>query len=501
VPNSLKSILEAVAAIDPQAPEIEFEEAWWSWGDLARLTAAIGTALAADGVAAGARLGVMLRNRPEAAAAVMAAVTGGHCLVTINPTYPDAKLVEDIAKLATPVLIGSSADWARTPLAEAGQAVGALCLELTPERELKIRQRLRSGRLAEAGAYAPEIGVEMLTSGTTGPPKRIPLPAVNFEKSVMAAVNFEAGRSADDAPRLRNGVQMLSAPFAHIGGLMALLNALASGRRICLFERFKAAAFISAVARHKPAVVSTPPAALKMVFDEHPPRESLASLRAWRTGTAPLDPELADAFYEAYGIPVLQNYGATEFGGVAGWTLQDFKDFWSTRRGAVGRLNPGTEGRTVDPETGAAQQLGAVGILELRSGQIGDGQTWLRTTDLAVLDEERFLWIKGRADNVIIRGGFKIQPQDIVEAMEAHPGVREAAVAALPDARLGQVPGAAFIPKSGTPAPTEAELIAFLRERLLPYQAPVKIVAVEELPRTDSMKVSQPALRELLQRE
>jgi acyl-coenzyme A synthetase/AMP-(fatty) acid ligase len=224
-----------------------------------------------------------------------------------------------------------------------------------------------------------------------------------------------------------------------------------------------------------------------MIYDAGVPKEDLSSLLAFRSGTAPLDPALAQAIYDRYEIPVLQNYGATEFGGgVAGWTLDDFKAHWPAKSGSVGRLNPGVEGRIAD------------GVLELRSRQIGEGKAWLRTTDLARIDEDGFLYILGRADSAIIRGGFKIQPDDIVRAIEAHPAVKEAAVTALPDERLGQMPGAAYLVRAGASAPSEAELVAFLKDRLTGYQVPAVLKAVEKLPRTASMKVDQSALRALL---
>jgi acyl-coenzyme A synthetase/AMP-(fatty) acid ligase len=235
-----------------------------------------------------------------------------------------------------------------------------------------------------------------------------------------------------------------------------------------------------------------------MILDADVTKEDVSSLVAFRTGTAPLDPDLADAFYEKFGIPVLQNYGATEFaGGVAGWTIGDFHKHHKDKRGAVGRMNPGCEARIVNPESGDALPFGTEGLLELRAGHLGDGASWMRTTDLAVLDADNFLWINGRFDNAIIRGGFKIFPDDVVRAIEQHPAIREAAVVALPDPRLGQVPGAAYIVKSGATAPSEDELRAFLKERLLPYQVPLRILVVDEMPRTPSLKVSQPDLKKL----
>jgi acyl-coenzyme A synthetase/AMP-(fatty) acid ligase len=236
-----------------------------------------------------------------------------------------------------------------------------------------------------------------------------------------------------------------------------------------------------------------------MILDAGVPKDALASLVAFRTSTAPLDPDLADQFYEHFGIPVLQNYGATEFaGGVAGWTLSDFEKVGATRRGSVGRMNPGIEGRIVNEESGQLLPHGEKGLLELRAKHLGDGESWVRTTDLAYMDEEQFLWIIGRADNAIIRGGFKINPDDVVNAMQSHPAVLEACIVAMPDARLGQVPGAGYRIRSGMSV-TEPELRAYLRERLTSYQIPVQFLEVDDFIRTPSMKPSQPDLRKQLE--
>src|SRR3546814_10931753 len=97
------------------------------------------------------------------------------------------------------------------------------------------------------------------------------------------------------------------------------------------------------------------------------------------------------------------------------------------------------------------------------------------------MDEDQFLWILGRADNAIIRGGFKIIPDDVVKAIEAHPAVLEACVVALPDPRLGQVPAAGYRVTAGRTVSTHA-LRAFLRDRLTPYQVAPKFREVREFP-------------------
>ncbi|MGN6692372.1 MAG: AMP-binding enzyme, partial [Sphingopyxis sp.] len=129
--------------------------------------------------------------------------------------------------------------------------------------------------------------------------------------------------------------------------------------------------------------------------------------------------------------------------------------------------------------------------------QLGNALAWLRTTDRAVLDADRFLYIRGRADNAIIRGGFKIHPDDVVTALNGHPAIRESAVVGVPDARLGAVPAAAIILKDGAPAPTADDLKAWLKDRLIAYQVPVHIRFVPDFPRTPSMKPSAPGLRAL----
>lgn len=495
--TSLSSIVRTVLTIDPTAPAFEFEKAWHNWGELTAIIDAIETALRANGIGPGARIGGILRNTPQIAAMIIGTIINDRCMVTLNPTLPDAKLVNDIVTLKTPVIIAQSIDWQRPEILEAARTTGALCLEVTGDTQNPVRTVFEMiGSDFEVDAKG--VGIEMLTSGTTGTPKRIPLLAENFSKMVMDAAVYEK-RDIAAEPRLSASVTIANTPFSHIGGIFGLFVTLSAGRKACMLDRFRVDEFVDAIARHKPKVVGAPPSALRMIIDAKVPKEALSSLVVFRTATAPLDPSLADQFYEMYGVPVLQNYGATEFaGGVAGWTLPDFKKYGADRRGSVGRMNPGIDGRVVNPETGELLPYGEKGLLELRAKHLGDGTSWVRTTDLARMDAEQFLWILGRSDNAIIRGGFKIIPDDVVKAMESHPDVLEACVVALPDARLGQVPAAGYRVRTGHSL-TEADLRAYLREKLTAYQVPAKLLALEEFPRTPSMKPSQPELKKLLE--
>lgn len=495
--TTLATIVRQVMAIDPDAPAIEFQEQWHPWGELSSVIDAVEKILDDQGIGPGTRIGGILRNTPQIAAVIIGTLINDRCIVTLNPSLPDEKLSTDITTLRTPVVIADTQDWQRSAVRDAVGQLGALGIEITGDPAQPARvilEQTGSDFLSSANG----IGIEMLTSGTTGPPKRVPLKASNFSRMILDAAIYEK-RASDAPPKLSSSTAILNTPFSHIGGLFSLFTTLSGGRKACMLERFRVEDFVSAVRRHRPRVAGAPPSALRMILDADVPAEALSSLVAFRTSTAPLDPALADQFYERYGIPVLQNYGATEFaGGVAGWTLPDFREFGASRRGSVGRLNPGVDGRIVDPSTGSPLPFGQGGLLELRARHLGDGESWIRTSDLARMDEEQFLWILGRADNAIIRGGFKIIPDDVVAAMESHPSILEACVVALPDARLGQVPAAGFRVKSGRSV-SEDELRTYLRERLAPYQVPAKLLEVAEFSRTPSMKPSQPELRKLIE--
>jgi acyl-CoA synthetase (AMP-forming)/AMP-acid ligase II len=271
------------------------------------------------------------------------------------------------------------------------------------------------------------------------------------------------------------------------------------GRAFCLLEKFRVDEWIDAVRRHRPRTVSLVPAALRMVLDADLDRADFASVRSVICGTAPLSPDDADAFFVKYGVPVLIAYAATEFGGgVAGWNLADHERFWAAKRGSVGRAHPGCELRVVDAETGIPRPPGEQGLLEVHAKQMGDDAGWTRTTDLARIDDDGFVWILGRADQAIIRGGFKVQPDDVRAALERDPRVRGAAVVARADARLGSVPVAAVELRPDARNVSADDLLGEAATVLARYELPVELRIVDALPRTPAGKPDLAAVRALL---
>ena len=500
--SAMTDQLRAIMALDPDRAEIDFEGRDYSWGDLARAVQGIEAALAGMDLPPEARVGVMLRNRPGHIAAILAVLATDRCLVSLNPALPDDKLFADVETLGLPVIVADEGDAARPGIAasfaRAGTAVIAIGARLEGVRLLPGCEAPR-----DAAQTSPGVAIEMLTSGTTGAPKRVPLTRASFEASFAGFTKYERNREFADQPQLRSGVTMVNNPLTHIGGIYGCIGALMAGRKIGLLEKFTVSGWVDAIRRNRPKVAGAVPSALRMLLEADVDPAALSSLSALISGTAPLGADLVDAFYAKYRIPILANYGATEFAGaIAGWSLDDFKAHWADKRGAVGRVHANIQARVVDPDSGAELPLGEEGLLELKGDQLGPdyrfgGDKWLRTTDRAVLDGVGFLYIKGRADNAIIRGGFKVHPDDVVRALHQHPAVREAAVVGVPDERLGAVPAAAVILKDGVDQPDPEALKAFLKERLIAYQVPVHFRFVADFPRTPSMKPSAPGLQAL----
>lgn len=488
---SVSQRLQSLWDLDPDQQAVCSQNQWWSWGRLTAVADRLDEVWTKAGLGPEHRIALALEARPEFVAAVLAVLSTRRCIVMVNPLQPVDRLVDDLARVRPPVLVASPDAWSKLNRRDIDHHVG---LQIALHEDGTVAA---SGIRRLAGESAGGAALEMLTSGTTGPPKRIRLSYGQIDSSLRSATGYSNVRAAASG-HLPAGISVVSTPLVHIGGLWGVLQSLWDRRRTVLLERFRVDTWIDAVRRHRPRLAALPPAAVRMVYDADLPAEHLASLRAINSGAAPLEPDLADAFQQRYGVAVLSVYGATEFSGsVAGWTMSDHRKYWKEKRGSVGRAQPGVELRVVDDD-GQSLPAGAVGRLEVKSAQTADGaDQWTSTSDMARLDSDSFLWIEGRADDAIIRGGFKVQPTTVARVLEAHPAVREAAVVAKRDTRLGQVPVAAVELADGAEPPDASDLIELCRSELLPYEVPVAVVVTEALPRSPSMKVSRQDLLDM----
>jgi acyl-CoA synthetase (AMP-forming)/AMP-acid ligase II len=477
IADGLSARIADVLTNDPTADAIEFEGSWCTWGQLAWTANRVAALLDGPGI----EVGVVLRNRPASIGAVLGVLIGAGCVVTITPARGRDRTRQDIEALDLPLVVGHPDDLA--DLLPTGSRATAISIT-----ELGGPLVVTRGSHQDSGLGRPGIAVRMLTSGTTGPPKRIDLGYETFESVLVGAKHYESNRGTE-LRQLCRGVAVVNSPLAHVGGIFGVLQCVTDGRPFAMLERFTVDGWVEVVRRHRPVTASLVPAALRMVLEADLDIDDLSSLRSVISGTAPLAPDDADAFFRKYGVPVLMSYGATEFGGsVAGWNIADHQALWSSKRGSVGRAHAGCELRIVDPDSGATLGHETEGVLEVKARQLAE-RGWVRTTDLARLDEDGFLWILGRADQAIIRGGFKIIPDDVRVALEGQPSVRGAVVIARDNRRLGALPVAAVELWPAADPITADELVTFISSDLTRYELPVEIRILDELPRTDSGKV------------
>lgn len=478
---------------------VEFGDAVYDWGMLAAAGHSLNAALDAAGVEHAQAVGLALRNRPLGYAALVSLLAAGRSVALISPFQATGAIASDIERLGLAAIVADAGDWSEETIA-AARSRGSAGIALD-ETGWTIAAIGTSAIVRPANDHRTmaDVAVQMLTSGTTGAPKRIPLhwhslgQAITDQGRMAAAMGEAPPGPAPEAALIQY------APMVQLSGLYNALQAATEGRRLILMEKFSPERWINCVRSHRQHMLALPPAMMRMVMEADPAREDLASLRAVRSGAAPLDDHTRDSFEARYGVPVLSIYGATEFAGpVASWSLDDHARFSATKRGSVGRIWADiASGRIIDPDSKAQLPPDASGILHIQVGRVGED--WIPTNDLATIDADGFLFIHGRADDAINRGGFKIPPDIIADMLRRHPRVYDAAALPLPDARLGQVPAAAVELRDGMEPVDEALLTEFLRQRLLAYQVPVRILILPTLPRTPAQKISRPELLALFQ--
>jgi acyl-CoA synthetase (AMP-forming)/AMP-acid ligase II len=496
--ESLGKRIRAVLSLDPLAVAVETGLGLSRWSDIAEAARAIEHTLQTAGIGPDRPIGWVARNRAAAVASFASLVMNGRMVIPLRPKQTSSTLPEELAAQKLQAVIGDADDWTAPGAIDAAAAAGTFGLAVTGTSNFDVRVLPELSRVGPGPhrAAMPGYVLERLTSGTTGAPKRIPV-LENVLIPSLRSGEQKDGREEPGRLKLKTSPALLLKPFSHAGGLFGLLLALYQARPMVLFEKFTPQEWSLAVNRHRPKSAALVPAMIEMILDADVAPQLLTSLKAVRVGTAPLDPLTQVRFEERYGVPILVDYGAAEFiGGIAGWTLADHRQFAAAKRGSVGRARPDVQLKVTAADHADELPAGASGILHIKCDRFGPD--WFRTNDLASIDAGGFLFLHGRADDAINRGGFKILPEEVAAVLRRYPGVRDAAVIGRPDSRLGQVPVAAIEMAPGAPAPEPAQLEAFAREHLTAYMVPREFRFVACLPRTVSMKISRPELKTML---
>jgi long-chain acyl-CoA synthetase len=489
-PKLLDRIIDESLTGEHDEVAITWEGQSFTWGWVSDAAERMKAALAATGAARDLPVGFIPRQCPEAAAAFLGMVADNRSMTMVYSYQTVDAMAADVRKLRNAVVVANEADWI-DPLLEAAREVGAAGISLAPDGGVTAVAGLETVGRGEHRPAPPQVSIELLTSGTTGPPKRYPIPFEQFRRCMLNS-SFELGSGNTDKRPAQ-----VTVPIANISGIYSFIVAAALRRPVMLENKFSLDSWRDYVKTYKPINLGGPPAIVKMILDADIPVEDLSSAKFMTIGMGPVDPVLRRQFEAKYSIPILPCYGATEFVGAAtAMTLDDYHKYGDAKFGSVGRGVRGVTLRIRDQETGEILEPGdeKIGIVEVLHDDIGPD--WIVTTDLGRLDEESYLYLHGRADGVINRGGFKIHPSTIESVLLQHPAVAACSVVGLPHERLGWVPVAAIELRPGAEKPSVAEIDAFLRKGLPATNIPTDYRIVHELPRTPSMKIRIDAVKD-----
>jgi acyl-CoA synthetase (AMP-forming)/AMP-acid ligase II len=489
VPESFTETFAAGLASYGDRQCIELDGRWYSGNDITGYADAIAHTLRDAGVEDPAPVGLVVRNRLPHAAAIIGFLAAGRPVSMIYSFQSPEAIGRDVETLELSAIVADREDWTDEVITAAkrtGSAGVAISLTMPTVAAVPgLERRDESRRHAEA---EPDVALHILTSGTTGPPKRQAIKTAVLERTVFSVTSGE--KAPPGAPP-----EFAYWQFGGIG-VCQLVAGVYNARRIVMLERFTVDGFVRAVKTHRVTRSGVQPAVFRMLLDADVPKEDLASLEFLISASGPLDPETRDEFEKHYHIPVRLAYGATEFAGsLCAWTSDLIDEFGQSKRNSVGRPLPDTRLRIVDPNSGAELPAGEQGLLEAKVEPISPD--WIRTTDIASVDPDGFVTLHGRADGAINRGGFKILPETVRRVLISHASVRDACVVGVPDKRLGQVPFAAIEVTPGLPVPSEDELKDVVRQALPVYNVPVAFAVVDDLPRNPALKVSLPAVAAL----
>jgi len=457
------------------------------WAGLARRIDRIDQDLSKVGIRIGATVAVLGRNDISSAVAVLTVLATGRCAAIINPFRPAPAILEAALRLSPHAVIVPEGD----PVADVATASDPVFV-MSAEGSLSAKGCKGSG----PAHGEPRSGIVISTSGTTGEPKPFYLSRSVLSRAMPEIEAINVGFGDRRLPDGRWPPLIQYSPLAHIGGVLTLLRAAGQARPSIMLGKFDAEIWAQTVEQWRPFTTGLPPSMMRMVMKAGIDCPRLSSLVSVWSGTAPLRPEDRAAFARKYGLPVLGNYGATEFcGAIAAWSLDDYRFYFSARSGAVGRLDPNIAQVRVRASEGELLHTeGAVGVLEFKLRRIGD--CWIETSDLGSVDRDGFLFLHGRKDEHIVRGGFKLSPKTIVDVLRQHPAVRDAAVVGIADERLGQVPVAAVeLEDNAMVAPPDLQ--NYVRERLPAYFVPTEVRTVDHLPRNAAMKLDRRAIGDL----
>lgn len=496
-PTDIVTMLRRHAHDRPVAACLWFGDDCQSFAELDARSDRVAAALAAAGIARGDRVAILSAAAPAMFELLFGCAKAGTILVPLNFRL-SAREIADILTDAEPKLVLAAAEFA-----------GLLPASLRPAT-IDLDCAYDAWRDAAPPASCEPIDREapaliLYTSGTTGLPKGAIISQYN-----LSFLGRMAGEHWDYTDRSINLVAM---PLFHIGGIGYGLLALSQGGTTVLTRASEPGALLDVMARHRVTHAFFVPTVIQRLVDhveEHalqPPQVPYILY-----GAAPIGEALLRRAIARFGSGFRHVYGMTE---TAGTTVSldpadhDPDGPAAARLRSCGRPLPWVELTLVNPATGEQVAAGVIGEIRMRSDAIMRGywrkpeetaaaltaDGWLCSGDAATRDTDGYLYIQDRYKDMIVSGGENIYPSEIDNVLAQHPDLVEAAVIGVPHQSWGETPRAYAVARSGARL-TEAEVIAFVRERLARYKCPTSVVFVDALPRNASGKILKRALRD-----
>jgi malonyl-CoA/methylmalonyl-CoA synthetase len=439
----------------------------------------IAAALMQRAVAAGDRVVAQIEKSPDAIALYLACLRVGAAFVPLNTAYTSAEIE---------YFLGDA-----DPKLAVGVARGGVSLtDLARDRSGSVRTRAQTKQ--------SELAALLYTSGTTGRSKGAMLTRANLATNALTLAQEWRFTARD--------VLLHALPIFHVHGLFVAINTvLAAGSSMLFLPKFDA----DEVVRLLPdatVMMGVPTFYTRLLQLPAFTRERCASIRLFVSGSAPLLAETHREFRDRTGHAILERYGMSE-------TLMNTSNPYDGERvpGSVGPPLPGVEVRIADPESGVPlPQVGSVGMIEVRGPNVFRGywrmpektaaefrrDGFFITGDVGRFDRNGYLFIVGRAKDLIISGGYNVYPVEVETELDALSGVAESAVIGVPHPDFGEGVTAVVVARAGATL-DETALRAALEQRLAKYKLPKRIVFVGEMPRNAMGKVQKAQLRERYQ--
>src|SRR5262245_5441375 len=506
------SFLTIPAGIVPEQEALVFDDLRVTYADLEARVRRLAGALAGLGVGRGTRVAVLHTNSHRYVEAYYATAMLGGVFIPVNYRAKQHELEHMLrSSEASVLLLGERYRPAVESLRSGLPALTTLIGLDGPAEGVLDYEAVLSGAAPceeEADVDDDDTTILMFTSGTTSLPKGVMLTYGDFTAYVTANVEL-----ADGTPR---GAALLCAPLYHIAGATNMMTTLWTGRRLVVMPQFEARAWLDLVERERITHAFVVPTMMKLILDQPDlERHDLSSLEVLAYGGAPMPFPVIRRAIERLPKTVgfVNAFGQTET--TSTLTVLGPEDHrldgspedverTLRRLRSIGRPLPDVEVRIVSDE---AAELGTdeVGAIHVRTPRAMKGYAgakdspftadgWLPTRDLGWLDEDGYLYVAGRKDDMIIRGGENIAPAEVESVLGAHPAVEGVAGVGLPDVEWGQRVVAFVVLRPGAEATAEA-LGEFCRQRLASFKKPEVIHFLPELPKNPMGKVLRRELR------